>query len=254
MSRTLSWVVVCALGAVILLQAVFWNEQRMPIQIPLVTMMGIGIASLFFPALKEWSTKLIFSLGFGCIFLLIWARFQHQFNFNPSRLWIVTVILLCGLLVFLITVDRAVTKERKIPLSLIAIVAFGFMIAMLSGERGNSDQTMYFLRDILGIPSDLAGKINGILRKTIHVVAYGMAAYLTARAVERQKGNFRMAFAAGLAWPIPLCIFDEWNQSRHPTRGASPWDVLLDICGMLLFLGFYWLGWRRRQRSKGEEE
>lgn len=250
MSRLFTWVTVSVLAVLILLQVIFWNEQRMPVLIPLCTLLALGISSACFPALSQWSTRLVFATGFGCVFLLVWARFQVQLNLQHSRLWLVTIVLLLGLLAFLIYVDRAVSKEKKIPISLILVVSFAFVVAMLSGDRGGQSHTFQWLIDIFGLHPDLAGKVNGWIRKTIHFLAYGMAALLTAHAVERQGGSLTKSIVAGLAWPIPLAIFDEWNQSRHPSRGASAWDVVLDIGGMAVMLGLYaWLRSRREEKE-----
>lgn len=250
MSRLFNWVTISMLAGLIILQVVFWNDQRMPVLIPLCTLLALGLSSACFPALSEWKTRLVFATGFGCVFLLVWARFQVQFNLQHSRLWLVTIVLLLALLAFLIYVDRAVTKRNKIPISLIMVVSFAFGVAMLSGDRGGQGHTFQWLIDIFGIHPDLAGKINGWIRKSVHFLAYGFAAYLTAHAVERQKGTLSMSIVAGLAWPLPLAIFDEWNQSRHPSRGASLWDVVLDLTGMVVLLAFY--AWRRQSRELKE--
>jgi len=247
MSRLLMGVVIVVMTGLIILQIAFWNEKRMPVLIPLCTMLALGAASTVFPALSQWQTRLAFASGFGCVFLLVWARFQVQFELQHSRLWLLTIVLLVGLLAFLIFVDRAVTKERRLPLALILAVTFAFGVAMLSGDRGGQSHTHQWLIDWFGLHPDLAGKVNGVIRKAVHFLVYGSAAFLTARAVERQKGSLGLSLAAGVAWPLPLAIFDEWNQSRHPSRGASPWDVLLDLAGMAAFLGLY--AWLRRRRE-----
>ena len=60
-----------------------------------------------------------------------------------------------------------------------------------------------------------------LVRKTAHVVVYGVEGLLALRAA---RGRVVVA----LAIAVVVAIIDESHQSTLPSRTGSPWDVLLD--------------------------
>jgi VanZ family protein len=87
------------------------------------------------------------------------------------------------------------------------------------------------------------------LRKTGHVLGYGMLSLLLLR-------GFRATFGQANVWARRTALFawigtafvasmDEWHQSFIPSRTASPRDVLLDSTAGLVFLLIAW-AWLRR--------
>jgi VanZ family protein len=87
--------------------------------------------------------------------------------------------------------------------------------------------------------------VNVVLRKLAHLTGYGILGVLALRASRR---------ALPLTYAIVLLVasLDEWNQSFIPSRGGSPWDVLLDVVGATLAIGMMFgvqqLRSRRRNR------
>jgi len=90
------------------------------------------------------------------------------------------------------------------------------------------------------------------LRKTGHVVVYGILSLLLLRAwratLARTHGwNWRPAVFALLA-TAAVAAMDEWHQTFIPSRTGTIWDVALDsIAGLGFLLAAYF--WLRRASS-----
>ena len=91
------------------------------------------------------------------------------------------------------------------------------------------------------------------LRKTGHVVGYGMLSLLLLRGWRATLGRVHALLlrAALLSWlgTASVAALDEWHQSYIPSRGGSVWDVALDTVAGVAFLvvAFLWL--RRSEKS-----
>jgi VanZ family protein len=74
--------------------------------------------------------------------------------------------------------------------------------------------------------------LNIIVRKTTHIVVFGILAFLLFKALE----SFQFAYI--LSWTITVlyAITDEWHQSFMPGRVAAYQDVLFDSVGALIAL------------------
>src|SRR5205807_2914471 len=76
--------------------------------------------------------------------------------------------------------------------------------------------------------------VNAALRKLGHVTAYGLHAYLWMRALRDERPwHIRLAIWA-VVITFAVAAIDEFHQSFIPSRGGSPFDVLLDTCGATL--------------------
>ncbi len=90
------------------------------------------------------------------------------------------------------------------------------------------------------------------IRKMAHLGEYALLAVLLWRAwLRRPALNPRAAWpwTVGLA-PLFFCavfaLLDEFHQSFVPSRGASLWDVMIDVCGALIGLALLWLRHRKQ--------
>jgi VanZ family protein len=88
------------------------------------------------------------------------------------------------------------------------------------------------------------------LRKTGHVVGYGMLSLLLLRGWRATFGHARTLLlrAALLSWlgTAFVAAMDEWHQSYIPSRTGTIWDVLLDsVAGVAFLIVAYW--WLRRE-------
>jgi VanZ family protein len=89
--------------------------------------------------------------------------------------------------------------------------------------------------------------VNHYMRKSGHVLAYGLMYFLWFRAF-RGHADYRPWRAC--LWSLGLCLLvssmDEGRQSFYPARGSSPWDVLLDMTAAVLAALIIAAVWRPR--------
>jgi VanZ family protein len=132
-----------------------------------------------------------------------------------------------------------------------ALVWIG-LIALESSNSFSSENTGSMLYALL---TRLFGRINfhhfmifhHYLRKTGHVVGYGMLSLLLLRGWRTTLGQVHALLlrAALLSWlgTAFVAAMDEWHQSYIPSRTGTPWDVLLDTVAGVAFLvvAYSWL-------------
>ncbi|GAB4253028.1 MAG: hypothetical protein Kow00129_13930 [Thermoleophilia bacterium] len=129
------------------------------------------------------------------------------------------------------------------------------VIAVLSSDLASRSTTEGGLLEVLAqvLPA-LAEPVGGLLesdtamtlvRKSGHLVEYGLLAFLVVRALGLTTGIGPLR-AAGLAVAFSLLVasLDELNQSTLPSRTGTPLDVLVDGLGAVAGA---WLGLRLRR-------
>jgi VanZ family protein len=91
------------------------------------------------------------------------------------------------------------------------------------------------------------------LRKTGHVVGYGMLSLLLLRGWRATLGRVQTLLlrTALLSWLGTACVaaLDEWHQSFIPSRTGTIWDVALDSAAGVAFLVVAYLWLRRSEKS-----
>ena len=139
-----------------------------------------------------------------------------------------------------------------------AVVWIG-LIAFESTDFFSAENTGTVLYTIL---TRLFGHINfyhflvfhHYLRKTGHVVGYGMLSLLLLRGWRATLGRDHALLlrAALLSWLGTACVaaMDEWHQSYIPSRTGSVWDVALDTVSGVAFLVVAYLWLRRATIAK----
>ncbi len=94
--------------------------------------------------------------------------------------------------------------------------------------------------------------VHQYLRKTGHVLGYGMLSLLLLRGLWATLDQVQgwAWLAALVAWlgTAFVAFMDEWHQSFIPSRTGTPWDVLLDSSAGLVFLLIAY-AWLRRSRA-----
>ena len=132
------------------------------------------------------------------------------------------------------------------------------LIALESTDSFSSENTGSILYTLL---TRLLGNIDfykflvfhHYLRKTGHVVGYGMLSLLLLRGWRATFDYTLLLRAALLSWLGTACVaaLDEWHQSYIPSRTGTVWDVALDSVAGVVFLvvAYFWL-----RRSDGAEE
>ena len=125
----------------------------------------------------------------------------------------------------------------------------------MSSPKASSDQTSRIIGPLLhwlfpSISFETEKLVHKAVRKTAHVVEYGVLALFALRALVLSGYDFGGLLTYALALAVVLCIalVDEFNQSFDPTRSSAATDVMLDVAGGGLALLAGWLFLRYRSR------
>jgi VanZ family protein len=105
------------------------------------------------------------------------------------------------------------------------------------GSNHTSGPLRWLYEHLIGRVSNGAWDvIHHLIRKTGHVVGYGLVALTWLRAWWMTLPNSGFIEDAGLALcgTAMMAIGDEFHQSFLPNRTSSPWDVMLDCTGAIL--------------------
>jgi VanZ family protein len=159
------------------------------------------------------------------------------------------------------------------------------ILAMESTDRFSSAHTREMLRTLLGwfsihVSARTIGNANLILRKSGHVLGYGLLSFLFFRAC---RGTYRALagyydwrtsrvtrlprpHAFRFLWKLPWALLaigvtvltataDELHQMRIPSRTGTWRDVLLDSCaGLLAQILIYYFAVRNSRRAELSRE
>ena len=111
------------------------------------------------------------------------------------------------------------------------VIAWSAVILATSNDWFSASRTGSFL--------GVSEMVNVVLRKLAHLTGYGILGALALRAswgagvppARRAGGPPPKVLILTYAVVLFVACLDEWNQSFIPSRGGSPWDVLLDVVG-----------------------
>ncbi len=77
--------------------------------------------------------------------------------------------------------------------------------------------------------------LHFVIRKTGHVVAYGLLGWLDFRAVRGPRRGWTLAWSAiAVVLAVAVASLDEYHQSFFASRTGVPTDVVIDGCGAAL--------------------
>ena len=97
------------------------------------------------------------------------------------------------------------------------------------------------LRLLVGhpLPEPRFEQMHWIVRKSAHITEYAILSALLFRALRAEQVPRWKAVWVAISIAVCLAVgsLDEWHQSFVPSRGSSPWDVLLDGTGAALAQG-----------------
>ena len=119
--------------------------------------------------------------------------------------------------------------------------AIGWAIAIyiFSTHAFASGNTSRFIIPLLKwlMPNATAAELfaaHGVIRKVAHFVEYFILSVLVFRALRGAATGWRFAWSFWtLALVVGYAALDEVHQMFVPTRGASPYDVMIDSAGAL---------------------
>ena len=115
------------------------------------------------------------------------------------------------------------------------VVVWSAVILMTSNDQFSSAHTGGWLRE--WFPS-MPESVNIAFRKLMHLTGYGILGALAYRASR--------TIPAAIGVVLLVACTDEWHQSFYASRGASPWDVLLDVVGAAIAVTIMVMMRRRR--------
>lgn len=249
------WVAAGVFAVLAVLQAVKWGTMGMAIQGPLLLILVLGLVVAGFRDALPFRNHALFVCAYGAVFLLMWAVGNPGIELVVGRTWMVTVgglLVLAGAMVW----NLRGKQDFRWMVAFVGSVGFGLAIAYLCGPEGGPDWMLKFYMKVLGLhPHDWAIGMEYVkfTRKSLHFLGYGMAALCTAVMVFRVKRDIWRAVLMGIAWPLPIAIFDEMQQRMSSVRTGQISDVVLDFSGMVVFLaGFVW--WNKRKEGGVIEE
>jgi VanZ family protein len=95
--------------------------------------------------------------------------------------------------------------------------------------------------------------LNYLIRKSAHVVEYGILTVLAVRALQQDRLGWRWLSAAGaVIFSLLYASADEWHQKFVTSRTGTIIDVGVDAIGVVLAIGLCWL-WYRGNRGLAHE-
>jgi VanZ family protein len=132
------------------------------------------------------------------------------------------------------------------------------LILFASGDYFSATQTGPWLNVLLGffhVPENRFGTAHLIVRKSAHLIEYGLLGLLAYRAFQCTWQDWRIDrwWLGGLAVSLVCASIDELHQNTIMSRTGSFSDVLVDAAGASLgiFL-FYWIGANERVAGKND--
>ena len=140
-------------------------------------------------------------------------------------------------------------------------VVLGIAVIVLESTQAlGADQTTGPLRwlyqTIFGPVGDAQwDSLHHVIRKTGHFVGYGLLglAWLRAWWMTLPRSVFLQDTLLAFLGAAMTASADEFHQSRLPNRTGTPWDVLLDCCGVLAMQLLVYLFMRIFRPKKLEE-
>jgi VanZ family protein len=120
------------------------------------------------------------------------------------------------------------------------VISWMAFILVASGDYFSFTQTGSWLSFLLGlvsdVPADRFGAVHLIVRKTAHLVEYGLLGFLAYRAFHCTWRDWPADrwWVGSLALALACATTDELYQSTVPSRTGSFWDVLVDAAGASL--------------------
>ncbi len=121
------------------------------------------------------------------------------------------------------------------PLLWIAVIATG------SSDLMSSAHTGLWLNDVIKavighpLPAPEFAELHFLLRKSAHLLEYGILSALWFRALRGDDRRWRISWAVtAILLTAAVASLDEWHQAYIPSRTSSPRDVLIDTTGATL--------------------
>lgn len=158
------------------------------------------------------------------------------------------VVCTAAFVVVLVRTWRLPEKQRPAGWSLVMLILMGWAVSLGSSSAGGANHTLEILQK-LGFSTHDATVLVPYIRKTIHFTFYGTLGWFGMRSALQAKEKRAAAVRFGLLMTLAMASFDESRQIFVEGRGASFWDVMLDMSGAATFI---LLSWLRASRPKSK--
>ncbi len=114
------------------------------------------------------------------------------------------------------------------------------VLLLLSGQAGSSSLTSRILGWLLPAANPAFDAAHSAMRKSLHVLGYGLLGYLNFRAVRGEKRGWTLRWSVtAVLLAVFIASLDEWHQSFVPGRSSDVIDLVADLCGALTAALFY---------------
>lgn len=124
-----------------------------------------------------------------------------------------------------------------LPLKITAAVLWTLAILATSTDLFSGAHTGSILATLFAhrLTPEALHALNAVFRKCAHLTGYGILGALWFRALRGERRGWSWPWMLGaVAIAAAVAGIDEWHQSFVPSRGGTPWDVLLDTVGALM--------------------
>ncbi|MCW5938777.1 MAG: VanZ family protein [Fimbriimonadaceae bacterium] len=139
-------------------------------------------------------------------------------------------------------------ERRRARWFVLLALLLGLLTVLGSGPAGGPGRLLSFLTEFVGLELQQAELVNFVVRKAVHVLAYGVLAWSAGQAAGSKPGS---QLLAGYGWAVPHACLDEWHQTFSAgTRTGAFGDVLLDVLGMTVLLAPQWRAWWAEKGQK----
>lgn len=204
----------------------------------LFVLFGLWLYQL--PALGQLDPRLTVTSAYGFIFLFLWLAsnpepsgtiktFVYQMVFGGIGLAALASLL--GVL----SIYRKAVALRPALRALAPLFVCAWLVAFFSSSTGAAHHMIDALMRFLHLDKEDAQSLVLYVRKSLHVLFYGMFGLFAFRAAVN-GGAARKAVILGLAAVLMHAAFDEIRQTGFSDRTGSFWDVCLDMAGGIIFV------------------
>ncbi|MDQ0917475.1 VanZ family protein [Paenibacillus sp. V4I5] len=122
------------------------------------------------------------------------------------------------------------SRMKQLLCLIVLTIIIGTIFVFTALQTFTGENTKEQIQQITGMNEHNAYVTNAIIRKSAHVLMFGLLSIFFYIVIRRQSIWF--------AWVCTtlMAIVDEWHQSYVPGRSALVQDVLLDSLAALIFL------------------
>jgi VanZ family protein len=144
----------------------------------------------------------------------------------------------------------------------LVVVGFACFVLWLGTPNFSASRSYSWLIHVLRffdpeVKYDTVAWFHGLIRKSAHLVVYGLLGLLAFRASWYSFGNVLVRITAtAIVVAVGVALIDEARQASYDTRTGSPFDVIIDGLGAIFSVGIaaLTLRWRLTRRRESSTQ